>query len=174
MSSHPETSGAATAAGASDLTWLAYKPEDYEAHLMRKVDVVRQRFANELGSVQLTVHRSPTTHYRQRCRFAVRPFEGRLSYALFDKGAPNVAVEQFPVASRQIYDLMPQLMGLLNESAVLSAGLAAVHFLGTQAGDMLVALIYGAPLDAAWRVAAHELRTALSLPSLVGRAKGAP
>ena len=154
------------------LTWLAYEPEDYEALLHRKVDTVQQRFAGLLCGVEPAIHRSPPTHYRQRCRFAVREFDGKLSYALFDHGAPGVAVDTFPVGSLPINTLMPRLMKEINGCATLSAGLAAVHFLGTQAGDMLVALIYGAPLLPGWRSAAAALRAALAIPTLVGRAKG--
>ena len=109
----------------SDLTWLAYHPDEYDQLLSAKVDGVRQRFAASLGSVQPAVCRSPAEHYRQRCRFAVRPFDGRLSYALFDRGAPTTAIEDFPVGSRSINALMPSppfgTIGIWNSSGKLRA-----------------------------------------------------
>eukprot|EP00966_Prymnesium_polylepis_P034408 799387-Prymnesium_polylepis.1 len=154
------------------VSWLAYTPEDYEQVLERKVASVRSRFSDMLGDLAIDVNRSPAENYRQRCRFAVRRFDGRLSYALFDHGAPNVPVDTFPLGSRAINELMPRLMAALNDSVTLGAGLAAVHFLSTQAGDMLVSLIYGEPLAPGWRDAALALRASLGVPALLGRAKG--
>ena len=95
-----------------------------------------------------------------------------LQYALFDSGAPSVAVRDFPIASSAINELMPRLLAELNARAPLAAGIAAVHFLSTQAGDMLVSLIYAEPLHARWRDEALKMQRALKLAAVVGRAKG--
>eukprot|EP00908_Phaeocystis_cordata_P008189 Transcript_18853.p1 GENE.Transcript_18853~~Transcript_18853.p1 ORF type:complete len:376 (+),score=144.72 Transcript_18853:27-1130(+) len=108
------------------------------------------------------------------------PVRGPLSYGLFtanrgayDDGPALVAVSEFPIASQAINALMPTLLAELNAHAALGDGLAAVHFLSTQSGDMLVTLIYGAPLPAGWRDAAHaRLRVALGVGAVVGRARG--
>ena len=50
--------------------------------------------------------------------------------------------------------LMPLLLDAINASEALAAGTAAVHFLSTQAGDILITLIYSAALRPDWRAAA--------------------
>ena len=81
-------------------------------------------------------------------------------------------MRDFPIASSAINDLMPRLLAELNARAPLAAGIAAVHFLSTQAGDMLVSLIYAEPLHARWRDEALKMQRALKLAAVVGRAKG--
>ena len=78
----------------------------------------------------------------------------------------------FPSRPSAINDLMPRLLAELNARAPLAAGIAAVHFLSTQAGDMLVSLIYAEPLHARWRDEALKMQRALKLAAVVGRAKG--
>ena len=136
-----------------DPSWLSYRPD------------VRRLFAGQ-GDRDAPAVCPPAercrasglclrgTHFpRQRARFAIARFDeagrpdatGRLSFALFDKGTLSVAVTQFPTASRAINELMPLLVAALEASEALFAQLAAVLFLSTQSGDMLVTLIYGTP-----------------------------
>ena len=158
----------------NSLTWMNYAPDDYARLLANKERNLRERFARILGKTAVDVFASQPSHFRDRARFAIERFgqDRRLSYALFDRGSPRVSVTQFPVASLAINELMPRLLDELTRTAVLHDGLRAVHFLGTQVGDMLVSLIYGAPLADDWRAAALAARDRLGLPSLVGRAKG--
>lgn len=153
---------------------MSYRPEEYDALLAEKVAATRAKFGEVLGSVEPEPFASSPSHFRQRARFVVARFgdDQKLSYALFDKGSPSVAVTQFPTASRAINELMPKLIAAVDASPALSDNLAAVHFLSTQSDDMLVTLIYGAPLPLSWRAEAEELKRSLGLPALLGRAKG--
>ena len=67
---------------------------------------------------------------------------------------------------------MPRLLASLRASEALSSGLAACHFLATQTGDMVVSLIYGEPMNEDWSSSAEKLRRELTIPSIIGRAKG--
>lgn len=158
------------------LTWMDYQPLEYEALLATKVEGVRRQFAAHLArdAAELEVYASQPQHFRNRARFAIARFDGVLCFALFDKGAPTVAVRQFPIATKAINDLMPRLIDAINESATLAKALSAVHFLSPQSGDMLVTLIYAeaVPLDERWCDAAHALKAALGVPALLGRTKG--
>jgi len=158
------------------LTWMDYQPLEYEALLATKVEGVRRQFAAHLArdAAELEVYASQPQHFRNRARFAIARFDGVLCFALFDKGAPTVAVRQFPIATKAINDLMPRLIDAINESATLAKALSAVHFLSPQSGDMLVTLIYAeaVPLDERWCDAARALKAALGVPSLLGRTKG--
>ena len=167
----------------SALTWMDVRPVEYDTLLAEKVTKLRERFAHLLHGCEPDVFASPPTHFRHRCRFvlarlpapgdeATLPMNRPLQYALFDSGAPSVAVREFPIASSAINELMPRLLAELNARAPLAAGIAAVHFLSTQAGDMLVSLIYAEPLHARWRDEALKMQRALKLAAVVGRAKG--
>ena len=155
-------------------TWMTYRPEEYDALLAEKVAATRAKFGDVLGDVEPEPFASSPSHFRQRARFVVARFgdDQKLSYALFDKGSPSLAVTQFPTASRAINELMPRLIAAVDSSPPLSDNLAAVHFLSTQSDDMLVTLIYAAPLPTSWRSEAEELKRSLGLPALLGRAKG--
>uniref|UniRef100_A0A7S0JH67 tRNA(Phe) (4-demethylwyosine(37)-C(7)) aminocarboxypropyltransferase n=1 Tax=Calcidiscus leptoporus TaxID=127549 RepID=A0A7S0JH67_9EUKA len=155
------------------LSWISYAPERYEFELCEKKKRMHVLFASYLRQdIQFDVFASSPKHFRQRARFAVARFGEELSLALFDRGTPSVAVNNFPIASLAINELMVPLMAAINASAVLSEGLAAVHFLSTQSSDMLVSLIYASPLHDEWRQAAEQLRHELGIPAVLGRAKG--
>ena len=89
-----------------------------------------------------------------RAELAARRFANGLHYALYNRGEPQRIEPSFPVASQEINMLMPLLLDAINASEALAAGIAAVHFLSTQAGDMLITLIYSAALRPDWRAAA--------------------
>ena len=166
---------AARTAPQPHISWMQYAPADYGRLLREKEASVRRRFAAHLGGGSLrdfAVFASAPSGFRQRARFAIVRVDGRMRYALYDRGTPSVIVDDFPIASKEINLLMPSLLAALESSAPLSASLSAIKFLATQSGDMLVTLIYAAPLDADWRREAEGVRIALGIPALVGRAKG--
>jgi len=168
------------------LSWLAYQPGRYDELLRAKVERVKSTFATALGNgtVEPEIFASPPSHYRQRVRFAVGRFEadgspsaagstsGRLQYALYDKGVCIPRPDTFPVAAESVCRLMPRLLAALEADAILSQSIDCCHFLSSQAGDMLVTLVYGSPLAAGWRPAAVALCEQLCIPALMGRSRG--
>jgi tRNA (uracil-5-)-methyltransferase len=157
------------------VTWMRFEPEQYDAELERKVAATRAQFAHLLDGAEVKIHASSPTHYRQRVRLALSRCapDDRLSYMLWDHKGPWLRLEQprFPVASEAINALMPPLLEALNASDVLGAGVAQVHFLSTQVGDMLVTLHYRHELHPGWREAGEALRASLGIPALLGRAR---
>ena len=154
-------------ASTSQVSWLDFKPEEYDDLLAAKVTRTRELFAHHLSqSTPFEVNPSAPAHFRERARFAIArfpPVDGPLRYALFDGGSPSVAVDQFPIASLHINRQMPPLLAAVNREAALGDRLAAVHFLGTTTGEMLVSLIYaGAPLPPGWHEAAQCLHEELN------------
>ena len=154
-------------AEASKLSWMHFQPDDYDALLAAKVEKVREEFAAHLTeATPIEVNASAPRNFRERARFCVARFppDDALRFALFEGGAPSVAVDEFPIASLHINTLMPLLIAELNASAALGGTqIAAVHFLGTSTGDMLVSLIYeGAPMPIGWDDAATALRDRLN------------
>ena len=155
----------------------AYAPAEYAQQLEAKRGGVEDAFGGWLRQgVQVETFGSPPQHFRYRCRFAVaEDGEGALKHALLLGGQERVLVEDFPIASRRITELMPAVMRAVGAWEELRAGLRAVHYLSTTTGDCLLTLIYGPdrPLDGrSFRPEAETLRRALGLSGCCGRSKG--
>ncbi len=116
---------------------------------------------------------SPREHYRLRTEFRLWREEDQRHYAMFEQGDKHKAIliDDFPIASRRINELMPQLKAAWQASEVLSFKLFQVEFLTTLSGDALITLAYHRPLDEAWQAEAEQLAANLGV-SLVGRSKG--
>jgi tRNA (uracil-5-)-methyltransferase len=116
---------------------------------------------------------SPLSHYRLRAEFRLWRDGEQRHYAMFepgDKRAP-ILLEDFPIASRRINELMPRLKAAWQASPTLGHKLFQVEFLTTLSGDALITLAYHRPLDDAWAQAAEPLAAILGA-SIVGRSRG--
>ena len=97
----------------------------------------------------------------------------REHYAMFEPGDKHtpILIDDFPIASRRINQLMPQLKAAWQASETLSFKLFQVEFLTTLSGDALITLAYHRPLNDAWQAEAEKLAASLGA-SIVGRSKG--
>lgn len=151
------------------------EPQHYQAQLEAKRKRITERFEH-LAPPTLEVHSSPPSHYRMRAEFRVWHEGDDLFYAMFEvdpddpKHKTIVRLDQFPVASRRINALMPQLIDALRDNPVLRHRLFQAEFLTTVSGEALITLIYHRQLDAAWEVQARALQTRLGA-SIIGRAR---
>nr|WP_298412699.1 tRNA (uridine(54)-C5)-methyltransferase TrmA [uncultured Halomonas sp.] len=151
------------------------EPERYSQQLKAKRDAITHRFAH-LDPPSLEVFASPPSHFRQRCEFRLWHEGDDLFYAMFDVDPEDpsnkkiVRLDQYPVASRRINELMPQLIEALRDDPVLRYKLFQVDFLTTLTGEALVSLIYHRTLDDAWEHKARELQARLNV-MIIGRAR---
>ncbi|MGL4317955.1 MAG: tRNA (uridine(54)-C5)-methyltransferase TrmA [Pseudomonas sp.] len=144
----------------------------YAAQLEEKVVRLRELLA-PFSAPEPQVFDSPSEHYRLRAEFRLWREQEERYYAMFaagDKHTP-ILIEEFPIASLRINELMPQLKSAWRSSSVLSFKLFQVEFLTTLAGDALITLCYHRPLDADWQAEAEQLAAKLGV-SLVGRSRG--
>jgi len=150
----------------------AFDPSAYDAQLQGKVARLRELLA-PFGAPEPAVFDSPREHYRLRAEFRLWREDGQRHYAMFAPGEKHKAIliDDFPIASQRINDLMPRLKAAWQASEELSNRLFQVEFLTTLAGDAMVTMCYHRPLDEAWEVAARALAEALGV-SLIGRSKG--
>lgn len=150
-------------------------PARYQEQLNAKRDVINRRFAH-LDPPELEVFASPPSHYRQRCEFRVWHEGDDLFYAMFEvnpddpKDKAIIRIDQYPVASQRINELMPLLIEALRDNPVLRRKLFQVEFLTTLSGEALITLIYHRQLDDAWKGEAHELQQRLGA-AIIGRAR---
>ncbi|MGC3873974.1 tRNA (uridine(54)-C5)-methyltransferase TrmA [Halomonas sp. GXIMD04776] len=151
------------------------EPEHYPQQLKAKRDTITRRFAH-LHPPPLEVFASPPSHFRQRCEFRLWHEGDDLFYAMFevdpaDLGSKKIVrLDQYPVASRRINELMPQLIEALRGDTVLRRKLFQVEFLTTLAGEALITLIYHRPLDDTWEQKARALQERLNV-MIIGRAR---
>lgn len=150
----------------------AFDPSSYATQLDAKVARLRELLA-PFGAPEPAVFDSPREHYRLRAEFRLWREDGQRHYAMFAPGEKHKAIliDDFPIASLRINELMPRLKAAWQASEALGNRLFQVEFLTTLAGDAMITLCYHRPLDEAWEVAARQLSEALSV-SVIGRSKG--
>ncbi|WP_213662621.1 tRNA (uridine(54)-C5)-methyltransferase TrmA [Stutzerimonas stutzeri] len=154
------------------MTQLRFDPACYDSQLADKAARLQALLA-PFAAPAAEVFDSPREHYRLRAEFRLWREDGQRHYAMFEPGDKHKAIliDEFPIASRRINELMPQLKAAWQASEVLSFKLFQVEFLTTLAGDALITLAYHRPQDEAWQAAAEQLAAQLGV-SLVGRSKG--
>ena len=151
---------------------VALNPADYARQLDEKVVRLNALLA-PFDAPAPQVFESPKEHYRLRAEFRLWREDGQRHYAMFAPGEKHKAIliEQFPIASQRINELMPQIKAAWQADEALGFKLFQVEFLTTLAGDAMVTLCYHRPLDEAWEVAAQRLAATLGV-SIIGRSKG--
>ncbi len=149
-----------------------FDPSTYDAQLAEKAARLVELLA-PFDAPAPEVFDSPREHYRLRTEFRLWREDGQRHYAMFERGDKHKAIliDDFPIASCRINELMPQLKAAWQASEALSFKLFQVEFLTTLAGDALITLAYHRPLDEAWQAEAERLAASLGV-SVVGRSKG--
>jgi tRNA (uracil-5-)-methyltransferase len=149
-----------------------YSPNAYAKQLHAK-QARLQSLLSEFAAPEPQVFASAQQHYRLRAEFRLWREGGQRHYAMFAPGDNRtpIFVEDFPIASKLINQLMPRLKSAWQNSEALSERLFQVEFLTTLSGEALITLCYHRPLDEAWQAAAEQLATELQV-SIVGRSRG--
>jgi tRNA (uracil-5-)-methyltransferase len=151
--------------------------DEYGTLLQAKLQKVQQLFATaEVVIPEAEVHTSPPAFFRFRADFRVWHLNsdkamGKMFYAMMPKGERRpIEVPLFPMGSRRINELMPQLLAHVQPNQKLRKQLYEARFLTTLAGDSLITLIYHKPVDDEWKVEATKVAEALGV-SIVGRSR---
>ena len=149
-----------------------FDPATYDAQLAEKAARLVELLA-PFDAPAPEVFDSPREHYRLRTEFRLWREDGQRHYAMFEQGDKHtpILIDEFPIASRRINELMPQLKAAWQASETLSFKLFQVEFLTTLSGDALITLAYHRPLDDTWQAEAEGLAAKLGV-SIVGRSKG--
>lgn len=147
----------------------------YQLQLDDKITRLKTMFS-EYDMPSLEVFSSPEEHYRMRAEFRVWHEGEDLYYIMFNQETrQKYRVDQFPVASRLINDLMPLLIEAVKDDAVLRHKLFQVDFLSTLSGEVLVSLLYHKKIDDEWEQKARVLKQRLNDEgfnlNLIGRAR---
>lgn len=108
---------------------MTFDSQAYAAQLEDKVTRLRDLLA-PFDAPEPTVFDSPLQNFRLRAEFRLWREGGERHYAMFsqdDKRTP-ILIEEFPIASLRINQLMPQLKAAWQASAALSHKLFQVSF----------------------------------------------
>ena len=146
----------------------------YQLQLDAKIERIHNQFS-KFNPPELEVFASPEKNFRMRAEFRIWHTEDDMFYAMFERDADQqkvvVRIDEFPIADQSINDLMPILLAELKAHELLSKRLFEVHFLATLNGEMLVSLVYRAPLHEEWETLAKQLADKLKI-KIVGRSRG--
>jgi tRNA (uracil-5-)-methyltransferase len=151
---------------------LSFYPTEYDQQLAAK----RLRLIELLASFDAPepeVFESPREHFRLRAEFRLWYENGQPHYAMFEKGNKYkpILIDQLPIASRRINELMGPLLEACRADPLLGRKLFQVEFLTTLSGEALVSLCYHRPIDESWDAAAQRLSEQLGI-LVIGRSRG--
>lgn len=124
---------------------------------------------------QLDVFASPPEFYRMRAEFRVWHDGDDLYYIMFDpETREKIRMDSFPVASRLINALMPELLNYIRHKPTLRQKLFQVEFLTSTTKQALISMIYHRQLDDEWDQEVQVLKQYLAQfghIEIVGRAR---
>lgn len=145
--------------------------DQYSSLLDEKTQRITAQFAR-FNPPKLAVFDSPTLHFRQRAEFRVWHEDERCFHAMFKPGTKTdpIELEDFPIASVAICQLMPIIMAAINQQPILKHKLFQIEYLSTLSGEMLVSLLYHRQLDDEWLACARALKEKLGI-HIIGRAR---
>ena len=146
--------------------------DQYQPQLAEKISRLDELMAT-LDLPAAEIFESEASHYRMRAEFRIWHDGDDMYYAMFDSNDPRtpIRVDQFPVASELINELMPTLLDAVKTVPVLRHKLFQVDFLTTQTGEALISMLYHKPIDEDWFAAAQTLNEAFPHCHFIGRSR---
>lgn len=147
----------------------------YQQQLSDKVQRIQKQFSH-FNIPKLETFDSSEQHYRMRAEFRIWHIENDLFYAMFENNTETgkkdvIRVDQFPIASESINQLMPVLLQKVKASPILQKRLFEIDFLATLSGEMLISMLYHCKLEDEWITAAKQLEQELNI-KIIGRSRG--
>src|SRR5690554_5430624 len=156
----------------------SFSADEYQQQLLEKLAILKQDFAelsmSELKALpELQVFDSPPKHFRMRAEFKMWHKGSNVSYAMYKPGEYKkpYLIEDFPIGSERINQLMPELLAAVNAEEILRKRLFQVEFLTTLSGEALITLVYHKALNDIWMESAKTLQTSLGV-HIIGRSRG--
>ncbi len=136
--------------------------DQYPDLLAKKTEILTALLA-PFNAPELEVFASPTSHYRLRAEFRVWHDNGDLYHIMFDQTTKQrYRVDQFPIASQLINQMMKVLLAEIKGNEVLTRKLFQVDYLSTLSGQIAVSMLYHKPLTEEWITQAKLLKQRLT------------
>ncbi|WP_369309146.1 tRNA (uridine(54)-C5)-methyltransferase TrmA [Providencia rettgeri] len=135
--------------------------KDYELQLAEKTDRLKAMMA-PFNAPEPEIFSSPKSHYRMRAEFRVWHDKDDLFHIMFDQETKErIRVDQFPVASQLINQMMAALLPLIKQSELLRHKLFQIDYLSTLSNKLIISLLYHKKLGEEWITEAKNLKVAL-------------
>ena len=111
---------------------------------------------------ELQIYASEPQHFRMRAEFRVWHDQGDLYHIMFDQQTKQrYRVDQFPIASTLINQMMLAILPLIKQQKILSHKLFQIDYLSTLSHQIIVSLLYHKRLDEEWESSAQQLKVQL-------------
>jgi tRNA (uracil-5-)-methyltransferase len=148
------------------------KSVSYQQQLNNKVSQYKTLMADAgIQLPELEIFPSEPYGFRMRAEFRVWHEQGQAHYAMNKPGEKRpYIIQDFPIGSALINQLMPKIMSAVNASEILSRKLFCMEYLTTTTGEALVTLIYHKPLDQQWQKVAEQLQSEFNI-KVIGRSR---
>ena len=146
-------------------------PDNYQQQLDNKASRIREQFAR-FQPPPLEVYDSEPLNFRMRAEFKVWHQDNDTYYVMFKRNQPKQPhrIDQFPIGSSLINELMPKIMAEVKQAPLLREKLFQCEFLTTLSGEALVTLIYHKKLGDDWLALAKTLESKLKI-RIIGRSR---
>jgi len=130
----------------------------------------KNKFVKEFEEVNsLEYFQSPHHSYRHRAEFQIIKKNNEIFYAMTINSKHEV-INSFPIASKEIQDVMMPLRELINTNSIMSQKIFQVEFQSSRNNETMVSLIYHKKLDDEWSKIASDISSKLKI-SIIGRSK---
>ena len=141
----------------------------YESQLNDKKELNQKRF-KPFYDGEVSVFKSPDSHYRSRSEFKIWHLDDEIHYAMNHVDKKGVVlVEECPQVNEHILALMPKLLVQIREKDI-GFKLFGSDFLSSSSGEIVVSLIYHRKLDSEWQVLATQIADELGI-HVIGRSR---
>ncbi len=135
--------------------------EQYSQLFAEKVKKLTALFA-PFGTPSIEAFESDTQHFRMRAEFRIWHQDDDLYHIMFDqKTKQRYRVDEFPIASLLVNQMMKALLDDIRDNKVLRERLFQVDYLSSLSGQILVSMLYHKKLDDNWIKQAQELKQRL-------------
>jgi len=143
--------------------------DGYEAQLNNKKLLNQERF-KKFYQGDISVYKSPQTHYRSRSEFKIWHDGDEIHYAMNHSEHQGVVfVDECPQVNEYIAKLMPKLLDRIRVKKI-DFKLFGVDFLSSSSGEIVVSMLYHRRLDDAWQSFANEIAKELNI-YIIGRSR---
>ncbi|AZG97190.1 TPA: tRNA (uridine(54)-C5)-methyltransferase TrmA [Proteus mirabilis] len=148
--------------------------QTYQSQLNEKTQRLQKMMA-PFNAPNVEVFSSPEQHYRMRAEFRIWHEQDALYHIMFDQETKQrIRVDQFPVASQLINQMMVALLAEIKDKPTLRHKLFQIDYLSTLSNKIIVSLLYHKKIDETWQQEASALRQTLIAQGfdvqLIGRA----
>ncbi|THA01187.1 tRNA (uridine(54)-C5)-methyltransferase TrmA [Rodentibacter pneumotropicus] len=134
-------------------------PVSQYTELLQKKQEKLTALLRPFNAPTIQVFDSPISHYRMRSEFRIWHEQDDFYHIMFDQSTRKpYRVDQFPIASRLINQMMQTLLPLLKQQEILHKKLFQIDYLSTLSNQIIVSLLYHKPLTEGWQQAAEKLR----------------